>query len=162
MAKRVPWRRVKAKALTMHNQTLYERYAHAFEVANDLGRQLKEVASSEWNNKYPSGIDGQICIFRAIDGALMYVMKDKEKLKESAEDVFNPDHGDDVFCHPSAWPACESDKANIDIDERDTLAIIGERLQHVLNERAETEEQKSAASQKAVEISFSERLREAS
>jgi hypothetical protein len=35
MPKRVPWRRVKANALTMRNQTLYERYAHAFEMAND-------------------------------------------------------------------------------------------------------------------------------
>jgi len=136
MAKRVPWKRVKAKGLSAHNQRLYERYAQAFEAANDLGQQLRDVVSWEWTNKYPDGLDGKVCIFNAIGGALMYVMKDKSQLGESVKNLFDADRGDDVFSHPSA--GLTSDLAK-DVDERDALAIIGESLKHILSKRPEDE-----------------------
>src|ERR1700746_60178 len=117
MAKRVRWKRVKAKALTMNNQPLYERYAQAFQAADELGRQLKESVSLEWNSKYPDGIDGQICIFNAIGGALMYLMKDLAKLEENARKAFDADRGDDVFCHPSARLTSDSAKVSAEPDE---------------------------------------------
>ena len=156
MAKRVPWKRVKAKGLSVYNQRLYERYAQAFEAANDLGQQLRDAVSSAWKNKYPDGIDGKVCIFNATAGALTYVMKDKAKLGESVKNIFDADRGDDVFSHPSA--GLTSDLAK-DVDEQDTLAIIGERLQQALSESAENEERESAAPREAVGPSFSERLR---
>lgn len=158
MAKRVLWKRVKAKALTMHNQTLYERYAQAFEAANDLGRQLKEAVSSDWNNRYPDGMDGQICIFNAIGGTLMYTMKDKPKLGDRITKQFDADRGDDVFACPSAELTIDLAKVDVGTDESNTLAIISERLQHALSGSAEDEEQESAAP-KAAGPGFSQRLR---
>jgi hypothetical protein len=160
MAKRVPWKHVRAKALTVHNQTLYERYAQAFEAANDLGRQLTEAVSNEWNDKYPDGIDGQICIFNVIGGALVYIMKDKMKQKESVKKIFDADRGDDVFSRPSAGHTSDLATVSVGTDQLDdTLAIIGQNLQDALTERAGNEEQKSAAPQSTAGPSFTERLR---
>jgi hypothetical protein len=159
MAKRLRWKRVKAKALSMNDQTLYERYAQAFQVADELGRQLKERVSLEWNNKYPDGIDGQICIFNAVGGALMYLMKDLRNLEENVKTAFDADRGDDVFSHPSARLTSESAKVGAGTDEPDTLVMIGESLRHALSESAENEEQGSAATPRDEGPSFSQRLR---
>jgi hypothetical protein len=137
MAKRVPWKRVKAKGLGEPNQRLYERYAQAFEAANDLGQQLRDAVSWEWKNKYLNGLDGKVCIFNTIGGALMYVMKDKAKSGECVKDLFDANHGDDVFSHPSAGLTSDLTK---DVDQRDALAIIGESLKHALSKRPEDEE----------------------
>jgi len=159
MAKRVPWRHVKAKALTVHSQGLYERYVEAFESANELGWQLREAVGFEWSNRYPDGVDGQICIFSATEGALMYVMKDKSKQKGREKKAFDADRGDDVFSHASAELTDDLAKVNEGTDESDTLAIISERLKHALSESPETEEQKSVSPRRTGGPSFSERLR---
>jgi hypothetical protein len=158
MAKRVPWKRVKAKALTINNQILYKRYAQAFHLADELGRQLKEKVSLEWNNKYPDGIDGQICIFNAIGGALMYLMKDLMKLEHDVA-IFDADRGDDVFSHPSAGLTSDAAKVNDGTDEPDTRVIIGESLRHALSDSAENDEQESSATPRGPGPSFGQRLR---
>jgi hypothetical protein len=159
MAKRLPWKHVKAKGLSMHSQTLYERYAHAFESADKLGQQLKESVSLEWNNKYPDGIDGQICIFNAIGGTLMYLMKEIAELEENAKKAFDADRGDDVFSRTSAVLTSDPAKVNAGTAEPDTLVIIGESLRHALSESAETDERDSAALPGSPASSFSPRLR---
>jgi hypothetical protein len=121
---------------------------------------VMEAVSSEWNDKYPDGIDGQICIFNVIGGALVYIMKDKMKQKESVKKIFDPDRGDDVFSRPSAGHTSDLAAVSVGIDQLDdTLAIIGQSLQDALTERAGNEEQQSAAPRRTAGPSFTEKLR---
>jgi len=95
----VAWKQVKGKSLSEANQKLYKQYVDKFQEANTLGRQLREGVATEWNSKYPSGMNGQTCSFNAIGGVLLYAMQDK-KQDEKGKRVFDADKGDDVFARP--------------------------------------------------------------
>jgi hypothetical protein len=101
MAKKgVLWRPVKANSLSDRSRKLYGQYVQKLQEASALGHQLKEAVTTEWNAKYPEGIDGQVCAFNAINGVLQYVMKPKKKTRAAAKKAFDEESGDDVFGSP--------------------------------------------------------------
>ena len=91
------WRRVQATSLSEKSRKLYRQYAQKVQEASAIGHKLKDAVTSEWNDKYPDGINGQVCAFNAMNGVLQYVMKNKKRPKASAKKAFDEASGDDVF-----------------------------------------------------------------
>jgi hypothetical protein len=95
----VQWAHVKGASLSAESQKLYQQYVNAFKKANDIASELKDQVQSEWAGQYPDGINGKTCIFNAIGGVLLYVMKDAEKPKRESKQL-DMNAGDDVFNRP--------------------------------------------------------------
>jgi hypothetical protein len=109
------WRRVQATSLSEKSRKLYRQYAQKVQEASAIGHKLKDAVTSEWNDKYPDGINGQVCAFNAMNGVLQYVMKNKKRPKTSAKKAFDEASGDDVFASPPTGPegqAGEEDKVD--------------------------------------------------
>ena len=105
----VDWKPVQASSLSEASRGLYEEYASDFADALDSANKLKDAVTKEWNEKYPNGIDGQICSFNAIGGHLNYVMVDK-KAKEKKRRAFDPNEGDNVFRAAGVTPVAAAVK----------------------------------------------------
>jgi hypothetical protein len=59
---------------------------------------LKEGAQAEWDKKFPNGTpDGKVAFFNAINGVLMFAMKDKPTGKASVGKTFDAEKGDNPF-----------------------------------------------------------------
>jgi hypothetical protein len=101
MTKGAKWKHVRAASLSQHAQQLYREYVATTEAARASGERLKKETTREWNDKYPNGIDGQVCTFNVVSGALLYAMKPKTKQQLSTKKGFDADRGDDVFSRSS-------------------------------------------------------------
>ena len=79
------------------NQKLYSEYAAKVSEASDLATSLKDAANKEWEKKYPNGKDGQVCIFNAINGVLLFAFKPMDKVGKKAVKAFDADKGESPF-----------------------------------------------------------------
>ncbi len=97
MAKGVDWKVAQAKSLNAHNQKLYAEYASKVAEAQELATTLKDAANKEWEKKYPNGKDGQVCIFNAINGVLLFAFKPLDKVAKKTAKAFDLDKGESPF-----------------------------------------------------------------
>lgn len=108
------WKHVMVSALSERCQALYDKYAQKIKDAKVVAQDLSDAVTTEWNTKFPDGVDGKVCAFRVANGDLTYVMKRIPKKKKARK--ADQERGDDVFSAPSET------KGNSDAPERDTLA----------------------------------------
>lgn len=97
MAKGVDWKTVQASSLNEGNQKLYKHYHAKVAEASELAQTLKAAAQKQWDEKHPKGVDGKVAFFNAINGVLLYAMKDKPSGSGTVKKAFDTDKGDDPF-----------------------------------------------------------------
>jgi hypothetical protein len=95
--KGVDWKTVKASALSVETQKLYEGYVKKVSEAADLAKKLKEATKEEWDKKHPKGKDGQEAIFNAINGVLLFAHRTIDIAKVKAARSLDLEAGVDPF-----------------------------------------------------------------
>lgn len=91
------WKPVKTSALSAKCKQLDDKYKQAVLEANRDADELREALTSEWNEKYPDGIDGKVVAFRVANGEPSYVWKKMPKQKQKKVAKADQERGDDVF-----------------------------------------------------------------
>jgi hypothetical protein len=110
MAKGVEWKRVQAKAMNPNTQKIYASYIKKVNEAGLLATELKQASEAEWVEKNPNGINGQVAIFNAINGVLLFAFKPLDLAKNKGKKEFDADAGENPFT-PSFGKRVEAEAA---------------------------------------------------